>query len=145
MKRIFATLACLALLSGLAATSMAQLGDGFVASKANHQTGQFEKARYKIRGGWEITTVKGVTTITFDDSFKTRSGPDLKLFLSPKSVNAVNGKTAQNGAVKIGILKSNKGEQSYTIPPDIDLSDYKSVLIQCEAFSVLWGGFDIPK
>lgn len=145
MKRIFTTFAIIAALIGLTATSMAQLGDGSVAEKVTLQTGDFEKARYNIRGGWKISTVKGITTITFDDSFKTRSGPDLKLFLSPKPVSAVNGKTAQKDAVKIGILKSNKGTQSYTVPSDVNLSDYKSVLIQCEAFSVLWGGFDIPE
>jgi len=75
-------------------------------------TSNFIKKRYNIKGTWDVTQQDGQNIIRFNDDFKTKGGPDLKL---------------------------------YIIPKDVNLSDFKSVVIHCEAFSVLWGGFDISK
>lgn len=107
------------------------------------KTGAFVKKRYSITGNWTIKTDGNQTLITFDDQFKTKGGPDLKLYLSPKDLNSLSSDTAEMGSVKIGVLKSNRGSQTYIVPDTIDLSDYKSLIIHCEAFSVLWGGFDL--
>ena len=40
--------------------------------------------------------------------------------------------------VALGQLKGNIGDQNYTIPADVDLSKYPSVVIWCEQFSVLF-------
>ena len=106
-------------------------------------SGEFVKKRYSIKGTWSVVDVDGKKTITFSDDFKTRSGPDLKIYLSPKPIETLTGKTATAGSLKLGVLKSNQGEQSYILPDDVNLSDYKSIIVHCEAFSVLWGGFDI--
>ena len=107
-------------------------------------SGEFVSKRYNIQGSWEITEIEGQTAIRFSDDFKTKSGPDLKLFLSPAPVDEVTGRSVTDTARKIAVLASNKGEQTYILPDDVDLTEYQSLLIQCEAFSVLWGGFDIP-
>ena len=100
----------------------------------------FTKKRYKIKGQWRVVQEGGKTIIRFSDDFKTKNGPDLKVFLSPQSVDAVTGQTALDGAVKLGVLKSRKGGQDYVVPDDVSLANFSSVLIHCEAFSVLWGG-----
>ena len=82
----------------------------------------------------------GKTIIRFSDDFKTKNGPDLKVFLSPQSVGDVTGQTALQGAVTLGRLKSNTGTQDYVVPKGVSLANFSSVLIHCEAFSVLWGG-----
>lgn len=82
----------------------------------------------------------GKTIIRFSDDFKTKKGPDLKIFLSPQTVGEVTGKTALDGAVTLGVLKSNKGTQDYVVPNGVSLANFSSVLIHCEAYSVLWGG-----
>ena len=105
----------------------------------------FVKKRYTIKGGWSLAKENGKTVIRFDEGFKTKGGPDLKVFLHTNTVEAVAGENITQNGLKIGVLKSNKGAQSYIIPDDVNVSDYKSVLIHCEAFSVLWGGFDIPQ
>jgi len=66
--------------------------------------------------------------------------PNLKTFLSPKSAEAVNGKTAVDRAVNIGELESNKGAQEYEVPVDVDLSQFSTVLLHCDAYLILWGG-----
>jgi hypothetical protein len=77
------------------------------------------------------------------DDFNTKNGPDLKLFLSPNKVENLTGKTALNQAVRLSVLKSNKGGQDYVIPVTIDITEFGSILIHREAFSVLWGGANI--
>ena len=105
----------------------------------------FIKKRYNIKGTWKIIQQNGQNVIQFNDDFKTKGGPDLKVFLSSSSISNLDGSSVENTSLKLGILKSKKGAQSYIIPQDVNLSDYKSVVIHCEAFSVLWGGFDIAK
>ena len=106
---------------------------------------EFVKKRYSIKGQGGIIQKEGKSVIAFSNDFKTKNGPDLKVYLSPKPISELSGETALVSAVKIGVLKSNSGSQSYIIPDDVDLSAYQSVIIQCEAFSVLWGGFDLPE
>ena len=37
------------------------------------------------------------------------------------------------------VLKGNKGNQNYALPSDIDISRYKSVVIWCRAFNIVFG------
>jgi len=53
------------------------------------------------------------------------------------------GGNATDGAELVAVLKSTKGSQEYVIPSNIDVSSFNSLLIHCEAYSVLWGGTDI--
>ena len=110
---------------------------------ATTTSGSFEKTSFSINGDWAIVNENGQRILRFSDDFKTKNGPDLKLFLSPKSVGDVTGKTATQGAVKLSVLRRNKGSQDYVIPADIDLSQYGSILIHCEAYSKLWGGANL--
>lgn len=108
-------------------------------------TSSFVKKRYNIKGTWSVTEKEGKNVITFHDDFKTKGGPDLKIYLSSKSLSELESADVESSSVKLSVLKSNRGAQSYILPEDVKLSDYKSVVIHCEAFSVLWGGFDIAK
>ena len=103
-------------------------------------SGDFVKKKKSIKGDWTVVQENGQTIIRFSDDFKTKNGPDLKIFLSPQSIDSVNGKTAVNDAVLLGVLKSTKGRQDYVVPNGVSLSNFSSVLIHCEAYSVLWGG-----
>jgi len=103
-------------------------------------SGAWTKKQYKIKGDWELDVSGDQTIIRFNNNFKTKKGPDLKVFLSKKSVKDVTGRNATQDAVLVAVLKSNKGAQEYVLPANIDINDYESLLIHCEAFSVLWGG-----
>ena len=103
-------------------------------------SGAFVKKQKSISGDWSVVYVDGQTVIRFSNNFKARAGPDLKVFLSPQTVDAVSGRTATNGAVLLGKLKSTKGTQDYVLPQGVSISDFASVLVHCEQFSVLWGG-----
>ncbi len=99
----------------------------------------FAKKAFKVKGDYSIVQENGQTIIRLSDDFKTKSGPDLKVFLSPLSADTVSGSTAVQGAVNLGALKSNKGGSDYILPAGVNLADFQSVLIHCEAYSKLWG------
>jgi len=110
------------------------------ASAMDAQSGSWTDKKYSVDGNWSIEKRGDQQVIVFDDSFNTKTGPDLKLFLSPASIDTVTGKNATEGSVLVSALKSNKGAQEYVIPADININDYQSLLIHCEQYSVLWGG-----
>ena len=108
-------------------------------------SGAFTKKRYSIAGNWELQKNCTSHQLSFDEDFKTKGGPDLKIYLSKLPLSELGNTTVEDNSLKLSVLKSAKGMQSYTIPLETDLSEYKSVIIHCEAFSVLWGGFDLPQ
>ncbi len=122
-------------LFSLAATNVAY-------SMTGNQGGWVSKQK-NISGGWKIDNVNGKTRITFTDSFKTNRGPDLKIFLSQNDISALNGNNAINNAVLVSALKSSSGGQVYELPSNINIDNYRSLIIHCESFSVLWGGANI--
>lgn len=115
-----------------------------LSSAASHaeltQSGGWTDKQYSIKGDWSISKEGDKTILRLSDKFKTKGGPDLKLFLSKKSIDDVTGKTATDGSLLIAKLNKSKGAQEYVLPEGIDLNDYESLLIHCEQFSVLWGG-----
>lgn len=102
--------------------------------------GPFVQKSKTLKGSYKIVTRGEKTFVVFSDDFKAKNGPDLKVFLSPQSLDTVTGKTATEGALNIGELKRNKGTQEYELPAGVSLDSYQSILVHCEAYSVLWGG-----
>ncbi len=106
-------------------------------------SGSFIEKQKSITGDWSIEREGGDRFIVFGDNFKSKSGPDLKIFLSPATLSEVTGKTATQGSAFISELKSTKGTQRYPIPKDIDPTQYQSLLIHCEKYAILWGGGEL--
>ena len=112
-----------------------------IAAPAGFATsGEFIKKSKRLKGAWSVVERDGKTFIVFADDFRAANGPDLKIFLSPRSVAEATGGNAVDGSLNIGALKKTKGAQEYEVPAGVDLSAYGSVLVHCEAYSVLWGG-----
>ena len=103
----------------------------------------FQKKTYALRGDVRVEQRGSQTVIVFSEDFRTRSGPDLKVFLSRNDVASSTGTNATVGAIKLGVLKDNRGAQEYVLPAGVNITDFNSVLVHCEAFSKLWGGADI--
>jgi hypothetical protein len=103
----------------------------------------FQKKTYSLRGGITVEQRGSQTVIVFSEDFRTRSGPDLKVFLSRNDVASSTGTNATSQSIKLGVLKDNHGAQEYVLPEGVNIADFNSVLVHCEAFSKLWGGADI--
>ena len=101
-------------------------------------SGTWRKKSFSVSGNWTLSAENGVTTVALDNAFSTRKAPDLKIFLSPLSADQLNGGNATQGSLLVSPLSSNKGAQKYNIPAGTNLSQYKTILIHCEAFSKLW-------
>lgn len=106
-------------------------------------SGDFVRKNKTLKGSYEVFERDGQTVIRFAENFKASNGPDLKVFLSPTSIDNASGRNATQGAVLLGFVKSNKGAQEYIVPTGVNIANFNSVLIHCEAFSVLWGGGNI--
>lgn len=111
----------------------------FISSLASAQSGSWTKKSNSISGTWEIVK-DGAGHKLVLKGFKTKSAPDLKLFLSKNSLGSLTGKNATSGAVRIAKLKATKGDQEYAIPAGVDVGNFKTLILQCEKYSKLWGG-----
>lgn len=92
-----------------------------------------------LEGDWKIVTSEGKQFIELADNFKAKKGPDVKIFLSPKSTAALTGKNASEGSVFIKLISNFEGKARIEIPANIDISQYKSLIFHCEEYSKLWG------
>jgi len=100
-------------------------------------SGEWMIQAYDTSGEWRVTRDGDALIVTLSDDFQTKRGPDLKIFLSPKPAGEITGRNATDGSVLVAELKSNRGGQTYRIE-GVDISDYQSIIIHCEAFSKLW-------
>lgn len=80
-----------------------------------------------------------VLTLT---GFRTDNGPDLRVLLV---AGPVDGDGDVSDAADLGRLKGNVGNQQYTIPPDADLGQRRTVVIWCRAFSVAFGRAELTQ
>ena len=74
------------------------------------------------------------------ENFDIQNGPDLEVYLVPGADQA----TLAAGAVHLGALKGNVGDQSYEFAPDTELpAGAYTALVWCEAFTVEFVGATI--
>lgn len=78
-----------------------------------------------------IESAPGVYTLRVEN-FSVRNGPDVFVLLSP-------GDGYEDGALDLGALKGTDGAFNYEIPSGTDVSQYKSAIIWCRQFDVLFG------
>ena len=110
--------------------------DEEIGEKASFETlsqGMFTGAdsSHKASGSAYILQSNNGSRFLRLESFQTTNGPDLYIYLASD--------TGASDFVNLGRLKANIGNQTYTIPSDVDISNYEYTLIWCKAFSVLFG------
>lgn len=77
------------------------------------------------------------------ENFSVTNGPDLRVILSSNASPQNREELEANGYVELGALKGNVGNQNYDIPPDVDITKYKSVVIYCKPFHVVFATADL--
>ena len=78
----------------------------------------------------------GGRVLRFED-FRSKNGPDLHVYLSTEAPTSTFAGLGA-GEIHLGALKGNVGNQNYAIPADVDLSQYRSVVIYCRPFRVVF-------
>ncbi len=78
----------------------------------------------------------GDRVLRFED-FRSKNGPDLHVYLSTEAPTSTFAGLGAN-EIHLGALKGNVGNQNYDVPADVDLSQYRSVVIYCVPFRVVF-------
>lgn len=78
----------------------------------------------------------GDRVLRFED-FRSKNGPDLHVYLSTEAPTSTFAGLGAN-EIHLGALKGNVGNQNYAVPADVDLSQYRSVVIYCVPFRVVF-------
>jgi hypothetical protein len=71
------------------------------------------------------------------------NGPDLKVWLVKSGDIKSSADVKDSHWLELGALKGNIGDQNYVIPADASIADYKSVVIWCKQFGVLFAAADL--
>jgi Electron transfer DM13 len=96
--------------------------------------GRFRSHEHATSGAATVVRLADRRRFLTLTSFETSPGPDLRVRLVPDG--STDG--GADGAVDLGGLKGNRGDQQYAIPRDVDVAG-RSVVIWCRAFSVAFG------
>lgn len=95
---------------------------------------------------------KGTATVFENDSgtkvirftnFEASNGPDLKVWLVKAGDIKSSADVKASAWLALGPLKGNIGDQNYVISGEVNIADYKSVVIWCEQFGVLFSAADL--
>ena len=84
-----------------------------------------------------LQTATGSHLMRFTE-FEVTNGPDLEVWLVADGAPASSRDVLDSQWVSLGQLKGNIGDQTYTIPDDVDVGQFSSVVVWCEQFSVLF-------
>ncbi len=105
----------------------------------SRSTSTFVKAKggYDIAGVATLKNENNQKSISLDNNFNTVSGPDLHIYLGTKNESPTS---VGNKTVLISLLKSNTGQQTFSVHDSVDISAYDYVLIHCLAGNHFWGG-----
>ncbi len=76
-------------------------------------------------------------TVRLESDFEVGPGPKYKVLLhTAKGIRKSDDVTA-TPFIDLGSLRAFKGSQNYSVPAEVKLGEYQSVVIWCEAFGVL--------
>ena len=103
-------------------------------------SGEFRDADRAHKGSGTATLVAlpgGGHEIQFS-AFEVTNGPDLEVWLSDHPDPVKSSDVSGGSWLSLGQLKGNVGDQAYQIPTGTDIATYKSVVIWCEQFGVLF-------
>lgn len=101
--------------------------------------GQFKDADSFHKGSGQAALYQladGSHTLRFEE-FSVTNGPDLHVILSSHPAPTSSEEVMQ-GYLDLGSLKGNIGSQNYTLPAGTDVSQFKSVVIYCQPFQVVF-------
>ena len=93
---------------------------------------------HKGKGHAEILMTPGGSHLIRFTEFEVTNGPDLKVWLIKAEDPKTSADVKASEWLSLGPLKGNKGDQNYTIPEGTNIEDYRSVVIWCEQFGVLF-------
>ncbi len=80
-----------------------------------------------------VRSPEGDVILRFQD-FEVRNGPDLFIYLTPDP----DGDVHVDGAINLSEIKATSGSVNYDVPLDVDAESFRSAVVYCRAFSVVF-------
>ncbi|MCY4455032.1 MAG: DM13 domain-containing protein [Chloroflexi bacterium] len=80
-----------------------------------------------------VRSPDGDLILRFQD-FEVRNGPDLFIYLTPDP----DGDVHVDGAINLSEIKATSGSVNYDVPLDVDAESFRSAVVYCRAFSVIF-------
>jgi hypothetical protein len=115
--------------ASVASGPIALSGGTFIAGSFPGDTASGKATIYRLDDGSQVLRL---------EDFATTNGPDLFVVLSGSANPDAEG-VKTGGFLQLARLKGNQGNQNYELPADIDLSQYKSAVVWCRAFNIVFG------
>lgn len=114
------------------------------ATSAASRSGNFVSGEHATQGSAVLVSQDGAQMLTFDNAFSTSSGPDLVVVLH-RSAAVLEETTPpaypllEEDYVVLAPLTAITGTQQYAIPAEVNVDEYQSVAIWCQAFNATFG------
>jgi electron transfer DM13 len=110
---------------------------------ASGQFGGWIDAIHRAEGHASVYRLSDGSRVLRLENFKSTNGPNLYVYLSGDASPRNSAQLHENGDFEVGRLKGNIGNQNYTLPSGVDLSKFKSVVIYCKQFHVVFGSAEL--
>jgi hypothetical protein len=103
-------------------------------------SGQFNEidAIHKGQGKATIYTLPDGKRVLRFEEFRVTNGPDLYVYLAGHAAPRDSRQLHAGAVHEVARLKGNAGDQNYELPDGLDLAAFKSVVIYCKQFSVVF-------
>lgn len=95
---------------------------------------------HRAEGSASVWQLGKQRILRFED-FRVTNGPQLHVFLSKNVPTSIFAGLEED--IDLGPLKGNIGNQNYEIPADLDLSEYRSAVIYCVPFGVVFSSAEL--
>jgi Electron transfer DM13 len=120
-------------------------GAAQAARLAGGQFGGWIDAIHKAEGNASVYRLGDGSRVLRLENFRSTNGPNLYVYLSGDPSPRNSAQLHENGDYEVGRLKGNIGNQNYALPSGVDLSKYKSVVIYCKQFHVVFGSAELAQ
>lgn len=98
---------------------------------------------HRAEGSATIWLAGEERVLRFED-FRVTNGPQLHVLLTKNVPTSIFAGVGESGDyVDLGPLKGNVGNQNYNIPADVDLTQYRSAVIYCVPFHVVFSSAEL--
>ena len=98
---------------------------------------------HRAQGSATIWLAEDERILRFED-FRVTNGPQLHVLLAKNVPTSIFAGVGESGDyVDLGPLKGNVGNQNYDIPAEVDLTEYKSAVIYCVPFHVVFSSAEL--
>ncbi|MFI5531787.1 DM13 domain-containing protein [Kitasatospora sp. NPDC051853] len=105
--------------------------------------GSFVSGEHTTTGRARLVRLADGSAVLRLEDLATSEGPDVRVYLSTRPSAESRLDDLGPGAVELGRLKGNLGNQNYAVPAGTDLTRFHSAVIWCKRFSVGFGAADL--